>query len=248
MTSKKKTITGDFDFIAPRVVPSFIRGNDAKALYNEVCKTIKSRIWFDEETNTMVGSSTFLVARVDSILRPLGIRVATLRDLSRLEIMEMVKNKHYTDTPAVVLRSMEDSYEQNNAIIKTLAPLIEQKNGRLELPVLITGFDVKPSRTKAGYGLKLVPREDFAVLHDERLSGKYRGERFSEVDEQGLPNFDDRGSRIWYARDGLSRLFLDKYLGLGSRYGDGGLAYSNEYGRVVVVRDSTSVGVEEEKK
>ena len=72
MTSKKKTITGDFDFVAPAIVPSLVKGEDARALYDEVSKTIESGIWFDEETKTMRGSSTFAAARVDSIVRKLG--------------------------------------------------------------------------------------------------------------------------------------------------------------------------------
>lgn len=241
--TNKHSIRGNFNFIVPTVVPSFVQGEDAKALYDEVRKTIKSGVWYDEDSKTMRGSSTFIAARVDSIVRGLdkGIRVATLADLSRPEIMEMVKGRHYSDTPAVVLRSIEDSYEPNNALIKSLVPQIEQKMGRLQLPVLVTGFDVVPSDDKNGYRLSLVPREDFAVLHDERLSGKYDGKNFSTVDEKGLPNFERDGSRTFFARDsGLSGLYLGRNLILYSRYGVDYLAYSYEYGRVALVRDAVA--------
>ncbi|MDP1695575.1 MAG: hypothetical protein Q8L29_01525 [archaeon] len=233
-----KGLTGKFNFIVPNIVSSFVEGEDAEALYDEVRKTIKSGVWYDSDSKTMTGSHTFLAARVDSIVRQLGkgIRVATLADLSRPEVMEMVKGRHYSDTPAMVLRTMEDSYEPNNALIRKLAPLVEQKNGRLQLPVLVTGFDVVPSEDKNGYGLDIVPREDFAVLHDKRFLDNEKN--FSTVNENGLPNFDRKGNRTWYARsDGLSRLGLGGSLDLDSGCGDGYLAGSGEDGRVVLVRD-----------
>ena len=242
-TTQEKTqaMRGDFNFIVPAVVPSLIQGRDAEALYNEVSKTIKSGVWYDENSQTMKGSSTFLAARVDSAVRALGqgIRVATLADLSRPEIMGMIKDRFYSDTPAIVFRSTEDSFEPNEAIIKQLAPMIEQKAGNLKLPCLVTGFDVKPSKSREGYGLDLVARPDFAVLQDDRLSGKYDGKNFSTIDENGLPNFDKSGSRIWFARNqGISGLYLDGDLDLSSRYYDvGSLADSNDSGRVALVRD-----------
>jgi hypothetical protein len=238
VTNKTQAIRGNFDFIVPAVVPSFPKGEDAEALYNQVRRTIKSGVWYDADSKTMQGSSTFLAARVDSILRPKGIRVATLADLSRPEIMEMVRGNHYSDTPAIVFRTMKDGYEPNKLLINALAPLVEEKAGRLELPVLVTGFDVVPSEEKKGYGLRIVPRKDFAVLHDERLSG-HDGDKFSNVDERGLPNFESDGSRIWYARtEGLSGLCLCRYLDLDS--GNDNLAGSYGYGRVVLVRDAVA--------
>lgn len=239
MTKSKIKITGDLDFIVPTVVPSFIKGEDAEAIYKEVSKTIKSGIWFDEEAKTMRGSSTFAAARVDSILRPLGIRVATLRDLSRPEIMKMVRGKFYSDTPAIVFRSTKDGYEPNDLLIKQLSRLVEEKNGRLKLPVLITGFDVIPSEDERGYGLDIVARKDFNALNDKRLEGKYNEQRFSSIDENGLPNFKRDGARIWHAKDsGLSRLCLDKHGALCSRYyGDVNLAESEKDGRIIVIRE-----------
>lgn len=237
MTNKTQSIRGNFNFMVLNVVPGFVEGEDAEALYQEACKTIKSGVWYDADSKTMKGSSTFLVARVDSIMRPLGIRVATLADLSRPEVMEMIRGEHFSDIPAIVFRSMEDVYEPNSLLIKKLAPLVEEKAGKLELPVLVTGFDVAPSEDR-GYGLEIVARDDFAVRKDERLAGKYSRKSFSTVDENGLPNFDGKGSRTWYARnEGLSGLFLDGCLDLNSGFGGDNLAYSvgSGCGRVVLV-------------
>jgi hypothetical protein len=242
MTNKNK-IKGDFNFIVPTIVPSFVRGKDAETLCNQVSKTIKSGVWYDKDSKTMKGSSTFLAARVDGLVRKLGngIRVAALADLSKPEIMEMIKGNYYSDTPAIVFRTIEDSYEPNSLLIKKLAPLCEQKQGKLQLPLIVTGFDVVPSKDRAGYGFDIVPTKQFNVRYDEKLLGKYNGENFSNIDENGLPNFDKKGSRTWYARDkGLSRLYLYGDLDLYSGYAGVGLAGSNVDGRVVLVRDGVA--------
>ena len=233
MTNEETAISGDFNWQVPTVIPSFVYGKDAELIYNEIRKTIVKGVWYDNDSKIMKGSNTFLAARADSIMRPLGIRAATLADLSRPEIIEMIRGEHYSDIPAIVFRTMKDRYEPNNLLIKKLAPQIEEKIGRLELPVLVTGFDVALSEDKEGHGLNIIPREDFAVLHDERLAGKYNGETFLETDEMGLPKFG-KGNRTWYARkEGLSRLYLIRDLNLYSDYE--ALAYSNELGRVVLV-------------
>ena len=239
MVNRTQAIRGNFDFAGPAVISSFVQGEDAEAVYDEVRETIKEGVCYDKNSRTMQGSSTFLAARVDSILRSLnkGIRVATLADLSRPEVMKMVEGNFYSDTPAIVLRSLEDSFKPNNALITYLIPQIEQKMGRLQLPVLITGFDVVSSEDKQGYGLGILLRADFSVLQDERLSG-YDEEKFSTVDKNSLPNFERNGSRTWHARnEGLSRLCLGRDLCLDSGYGDDDLADSDGDGRIVLVRD-----------
>lgn len=233
--TKTKNITGQFEWkLPPKVIPAFVQGEDAKRLYEEVSKVVSQGLGYNAETQTMWGSNTPMAARVDTLVRPLGIRVATLRDLSRPEIMEMMKDKFYSDTSALVLRTVEDSYSPNKAIIETLVKAVESKEGKLGLPLIATGYDVVKADNE--YGWDIAPRKDFSVLHDERLDAKYNGHRFSEVDEDtGLPKFTGNGSRTWYARNqGISRLYLSRYLDLGS-YG-GSLAVSSEGGRVALVR------------
>ena len=228
-----KKINGKFNWNKPEVYTSFVQGDDAQEIYNSLEGSMKEGISYDSETKTLTGSNVFAAARIDSILKPLGIRVANLKDLSRTEVMEMIRDKHYTDTPALILRSVEDDYQKNLPIIKQLTQIVEEKNKRLQLPVMITGFDVKVSE-KEGYGIVIVPRDDFNAISDNRLSGNYNGIKFSEVDELGLPKFDSNGSRYWYAKsNGLSRLYLNWSLGIYS--GDGDLAYSDGDGRVVLV-------------
>jgi len=226
-------ITGNFNWNKPEVYTSFVQGADALAIYRALKGSMANVISYDEATQTLIGSNVFVAAKIDSILRLLGIRVANLRDLSRPEVMAMVKDKHYTDTPALVLRSAEDSYEANLPIIKQLVEAVEKLNGKLQLPVMITGFDVKIRKDK-GYGITIVSRDDFSAVSDERLRGEYDGKRFTEADELGLPKFDSNGKRTWYARDkGLSGLYLGRGLDAGSDRE--GLASSNGNGRVVLI-------------
>ena len=230
-TEAKEEITGKFNWKAPSVVPSFVSGEDARAIYEQV-KGKFGNVWYDEESKTMYGSNFPIAARVDSIVRHLGIRVASLADLSKQEIMEMMKGKHYSDTPALVLRSEQDSYEPNNDIIRELLPHVEEKQGKLELPVLVRGLDVVVS-AKNKYGWGVVPRDDFNVIEDERLDVKYNGNKFLDTDGIGLPIFDKKGSRTWYAGAGISGLYLGRNLGLNSCYGY--LADSGESGRVALI-------------
>jgi len=234
-------IQGNFNWNKPEVYTSFVQGTDALAIYNALEGSMKNGISYDADSKTLVGSNVFAAAKIDSLLMPLGIRVANLKDLSRPEVIQMVKGKYYTDAPTLVLRSRDDSYDKNLPLIEQLKGLVEQANGRLKLPVMITGFDVKVVENDKGYGIALVPRDDFKAVEDERLKGTNGGRAFSEVDESGLPIFNDDGKRTWFARSqGLSRLFLNRVLNAYSI--NGLLALSNGDGRVVLVTQKNLEG------
>jgi len=234
-TQTQLELKGNFDWNRPKILTSFLQGEEAELIYNSLEGNIRNGINYDYETKTIKGSTPFLAARVDTLVRPLGLRVTNLRDLSRSEVMSMVQGKYYTDSPTLVVRSLKDSYEKNLPLIKRISEEVEEANGKLDLPFMIYGFDVKPwEEDLEGYGIDILRREDFSVIHDERLSGKYNGEKFSEVDDLGLPLFDKDGKRTWYARDrGLSRLYLSRYLNVDSS--DGHLANSYDNGLVVLV-------------
>lgn len=226
-------ITGKFNTRMPEVVPFFVEGEDAKAVYDSLQGLTTGTMGYDETTQTFYGSTPFVAAKIDTLVRPLGLRVADVRDLSRPEVMKLIEGKYYADAPTLVLRSMSDSRSQNLPLVKRVAEEVERVNGRVQLPVMITGFDVRPLKD-GGYGIDIVPRDDFTAVYDERLSGDNHGKKFSDVDELGLPKFDSDGKRTFWARNqGLSGLYLYWDLGLVSY--DGVLAYSGDYGRVVLV-------------
>lgn len=225
-------ITGKFNWQVSDVIPSFVQGEDAKIIF-EATEGIRTGIMdYGIQNKLFYGSTPFVAAKIDTLVRPLGLRVANLKDMSRPEVMGIVKGRHYSDTPTFVVRSASDSNNRNLPILNRLMQEAEIRN--VALPFMVTGFDVIQDGSHEGYGLMFVPRDDFAVVNDERLDAKYHGKKFTNADEIGLPNFDENGSRTWYARNqGVSRLCLDWNLNLGSD--DEDLADSGGSGRVVLV-------------
>jgi hypothetical protein len=218
-------------------VPGLISGTDALMIYNSLPEQARVGLRYDEASKTVVGSTPFAVANLDVFAQGYGARTPNLRDLSRAEITRIAQGKHYIDSRNLVARSREDSsYSRNNPLLKTIYELAEQKLGSIKQPFMIEGFSFVPNpEDKTDYGLSLVPTSDFEVTQDERFDGKYNGQKFSEVDEKGIPNFDRNGSRAWYAKSqGLSRLYLNSSLNLVSGVDD--LTGSNDNGRAVLLK------------
>jgi len=228
-------ITGKFDWQRTEIIPAFSQGEDAEALWGS-CKEIQTgTMGYDSAQKLIYGSTPFLAARIDTLVNPLGLRVANLRDLSRPEIMRLAEGKHYIDSPTLVLLSEQDSYSLNNPLIQKIMQEVSARHEKF--PCIVTGFDSAPCEDR-GYNRTIIPREDFKIIYDERLKG-HNGERFSSVDELGLPLFDKAGTRIWYpGSSGLSGLYLGRYLDLLA--GNSHLAYSFSAGRVVIVSGEAS--------
>ncbi len=89
----EEKITGDLDWNIPEVCTSLVQGADAKAIYDSLEGNMKSAVSYDQKTRLLTGSNVFVAARIDTLLKPLGMRVANVRDLSRPEVMEIVKQK-----------------------------------------------------------------------------------------------------------------------------------------------------------
>lgn len=230
--TKELALKGKFDWRVPSVLTSFVQGDEARAIYDSIKDSGLGNLGYDEKTKTMWGSNSFVAARIDTEARKLGLRVATLRDLNRPEVMQMIEGKHYSDTPAFVARSANDSSSQNQKLLEQILSLVEAKQNKIKFPFMITGFDCQTPYV-------IIPRSDFSVVEDERFDGKYNQSKFNEVDELGLPKFDKSGKRTWYARNqGLSGLCLCSDLDLSS--GDGGLSSSGGVGRVVLLSGEAS--------
>jgi hypothetical protein len=219
------------------VTPTLVSGDDALMVYNSLPEKTRVGLRYDETSKTMIGSTSIAVANLDAFAQKYGARTPNLRDLSRPEVMRIAKGKHYIDSRNLVVRSIEDpSWSQNNSLLRTIYELAEQKEGSIKYPFMIEGFSFVPNpKDKNGYGLTFVAGSDFRVVQDERFDGKHNGESFSEVDELGIPNFDKKGSRTWYAKNkGLSRLCLNRDLDLLSI--DDDLTNSGDIGRVVFLK------------
>lgn len=165
------------------------------------------------------------------------MRVAVPGDDVNGDILGLISGKYYTDFNASCVREKEPSYEKSKGLWKRIIELAEEKEGSVKFPFMIQGFYILPDANEENYKLKIVSAPDFKVIFDERLFGKYNERKFNSVDKIGLPIFDENGKRTYYSRDdGLSGLFLGRYLGLYSNNDD--LASSYDDGRVVLVKTS----------
>ena len=234
-----------FDYQVPSIVASLAQGEDAESLYNtfmgDVQQNYKNHnsfkvLNYDQKTKSLVGSNLPIISRLAELLAPSGIRTAVPADDEYGDVSRLVEGRFYTDFNAVVLRTRGDSYAPNDFLAKDLADKVEQKKGKLRLPVMVVQPVVRYAENSQ-YGFIFDFDENTTVIEDERLEGKKypTGMRFDKVDKLGLPIFNKKGERMWYAReDGLSRLSLGGGLYLNS--GGVRLADSYDFERVVLVR------------
>jgi hypothetical protein len=78
------------------------------------------------------------------------------------------------------------------------------------------------------------------IIYASQLNETNHGKKFNKGDEQGLPVFEDSGTRTLYSSEsnGLCRLY--RYRGLDLDAWDWNLAYSGRDGRVIVCAEGTS--------
>lgn len=233
IVQEQKSKTLDLNYRIPQVVIAPLEGNSAQEIYEAVPESLRVNTRHNERIKGVIGSTNLLVVGLDNIVQPHGLRALNLSDLSLPEVMAFAKGHHYIDARTLIARSAKDSYEPNNFLLKRICELVEEKEGSVKFPFMIEGFNYKEVSENTDYGVTILSDDDFTVIQDERLKGEYDRRKFSEVDEFGLPKFDKKGNRIWYARDeGLSRVYLTRDLDLYSY--DRDLFYSYDYGRVVV--------------
>lgn len=234
-----------FEWQVPQIVTSIAQGEDAEALYNALVEDVKTNYHnhssftvsrYDPETKSILGSNIPLVSRLNELVEPSGLRTAVPADDQYGDISRLVQGRFYTTFNALVLRTRGDNYKPNDSLAKDLADKVEQKQGRLNLPVMIVRPVARYSENSE-YGFFTNLDDQTFIIEDPRLDGeKYpTGMKFDNVDELGLPIFDKKGERTWYAREGgLSGFDLNSNLLLYSS--DERLAYSLAIGRVVLVR------------
>ncbi len=185
--------------------------------------------------NVVKGSNPFAFVLLNKILAQKKMRIATPADLERALEKEEIDLKGTYGDSGLVLRSDEDP---NHYLAKTLINQVKQR-GSLEYPLMIplTGLDLRyDANSPDNLSFQLT---DFAeLIHAPQLNHKNDYSKFNKGDENGLPIFDQNGSRTLYTEDGgLRRLYRNRDLDLNARFSD--LANSNEYGRVIVCAEGT---------
>jgi len=182
-------------------------------------ETLSGRLSFD---GVMKGSNPYIATAVDMFLQSINDthRIATQKDLETN--LKMFRD-FYEDT-GLVLRSLNNL---NKDKAKYLYEQIRKEN--FTLPIF---FNLR--------GLKLDANLNFNLTEESRyktancLNWK-DGTKYSKIDEFGLPKEKDKNSsrQIYTFKDGLVRLYLDRFLDLNSNYEY--LDNSNNDGRVVVI-------------
>lgn len=156
-----------------------------------------------------------------------NLDVTGLRGLSRPDVAALTKGIYLDSAHELVLRGTSKFYDsRDKPIFEHLAKRVDN----LETPVLVRGLKVEHfTGDNKGYGLRVVPTDEFEFFHDTRLS---QAGIFNSCDESGMPIFVDNGKSRWHVSDfaisGLYRVVADL---LASR----DLACSDRGGRVALV-------------
>jgi len=216
----------------------FGRYNDSIAKYGEKARNVLGKFTLTED-GTMLGSNPFMAVQLAS----LGVQLATPAQLEKAVGMNPDFFRGKYEDIALVLRQNGDSNTANDFVAKHLYEQVSKRLGTTTTPetparVSLKGLTLKED-ANSQYGLVFVVGDEVEILAVPEFSNVNHGKRFLKTDERGIPIFDNSGNRIFYARNaGLSRLFLSRYLSLGS---DGEvLANSDSDGRVPLVVSSVA--------
>ena len=185
------------------------------------------------DNGVVKGSNFFAVALVNSIVKPLGLRVASQADLERVLSTNALELKNQYEDTALVLRNRGDP---NEYLAGKLADQTLARGYDFSTPLVVPLYGVEVVKDKdSPHGLAFKLAEDTQIVRAPELIAKNNGKNFSATNEYGIPNVDGKGERMLYTREsGLLGLFLNRNLDVGS--GDDYLANSGDSGRVVLVR------------
>lgn len=239
----------NFNWNIPKIVVALSQGKDAEKLFKAYQNELKkfpisdwSSLKYNQNTKEIFNSNVFDAGILNFLINSSNLRVAVPKDDIGGEIYNLIKNKYHTNFNALVVRKTQLFFTKNNGLWKKVIELVEGNKGSIKFPFMVSGFYFAPDKTDKDYGLKIMPKQDFEIIEDDRLLEKYDRWKFDNVDEKGLPiNLDkNKGSRTFYTREeGLSRVCLDWVGGLNT--GCDGLADFSDIGRVVLVGNTESV-------
>ena len=195
---------------------------------------------FKDKNGELVGSNCFAPIVLAKYL-PKGTRIATMADLGiATEINPKFLEGFFSDT-GLTLRTAVGSMMENNSLARTLAEQLKKRNISLKTPKVIyfDALDLKEDKNSA-YGLIYVlnERAKFGenIINAPELIRDYK---FTKIDDKGIPIEDENGSRICYTgQGGLSAFYSNVDSNVSSN--DWNLAYSDDSGRVVIVKTSES--------
>ncbi len=221
-----------------KVEPQVIRGFEAfyadAKLYQAVAEGTAEKFGKDSRAyqtvmngvNTKEGTgSQFFFNTEAELYLPKGQRVARLADLGKIyDADNSFFNGIYTDTPELILRTDTPSWKNNTQILENLVGQARERGLEFssDNPLVLSGLEL--TRDYNGdnyYGILVQIGDNTVAVNDPRFAyGK---------DKIQVGN---KAKTLWTKDKGLSGVYLDRGGCWGSNYD--GLAYSGDYGRVVV--------------
>lgn len=199
---------------------------------NQKAKDSLGVLTYNEQTQDLEQSNLFssiAMAQTDIESK----RTARLADLTKILTQDdAFFDGIYAVAPEICLRSVGDSYVNNDFVARELAKKLKIKRFG-GTPFVVTDLTLVEDERSA-YGLILVPTQTTRIVKAPALA--YKGNdtfRFSEVDENNTPIPREDGIRTcWVRKDGLSGFYVGRHV-LNS--GNRGLAGSDGGGRVVEI-------------
>lgn len=239
----------EFDWRVFSVVASLPKGNDAEKLFKNYQEEVKkfpacaplNFLKYDYNLKEINNSNVFLGGLVNKLISKSGLRVAVPRDDKNGDISRLTEGKYYTDFNTLVLRekSPPEGSDNKKLWIKIIETL-EKRKLKIKFPFMIQGFGISPNKDQTGYGIDIIPLENFEAIHDPRLSKKYDRWRFNKIDKDGLPGdlSKNKEGRILYTNeDGLTRLTLGRFKGLFAGYEYISMTHSSKDGRIILIKE-----------
>jgi hypothetical protein len=219
----------------PRGRNILIKYNEDIARYKDKTRQTLSNFYLGDN-NTLIGSSSFMNVQLGSL-----VNLATPTELELAVEKKPDFFEYQYEDIALVLRSSGDSYAPNDFVAKSLAEQIKKRLGTIPTPekpvrISLKGLSLKED-LNSSYGLVFVVGDVADIITVPEFSYVNDRKCFEKTDERGVPIFNSKGNRTFYARDnGLSWLCLGWDLDL--RSSNGNLAKSSSIGRVPIIMSS----------
>lgn len=210
-------------FNADNASYSFLEGNFGRQVLEEYNQLVQGeyqntsalqKLFFADDV--VKGSNPFAFALLNRVLQNHGKWVARPVDLERaLEKGAINLNGTYGDS-GLVLRSESDP---NEYLAKNLASQVKGKGynvGGDTVVIPLSGLGLVYD-SNSPHDLVFQLTDSSEIIYAPQLNKTNHGKKFNRADEQGLPAFENRGSRTLYSNEegGICRLYRSRVLALG---------------------------------
>jgi len=225
---------------------SFLEGNFGRQVLEEYNKLVQSeyqnasalqKLSFADDV--VKGSNPFAFVLLNRVLQNHGKWVARPVDLERALKKEAINLRGTYGDSGLCLRSENNP---NQYLAKNLASQVKGKSynvGGDTVMIPLAGLDLKYD-VNSPHNLSFQLTDSSEIIYAPQLNKTNHSKKFNRADEQGLPIFEDSGSRTLYSNEsgGLCRLCRYRGSDLYARNED--LANTDSDGRVIVCAEGTS--------